>query len=75
MKKIKDFRRRTLYELSNAILPMDTLDHIPWADQNEVFAELAEVARLDRLTPEERTAYEESCASLPQYGQNADESR
>ncbi|MBR4985873.1 MAG: hypothetical protein IKY83_09050 [Proteobacteria bacterium] len=72
MKKIKDFRRRTLYELSNAILPMDTLDHIPWADQNEVFAELAEVARLDRLTPEERTAYEESCACLAEYGQKAD---
>lgn len=56
---------------SYIIKNMDTLDHIPWADQNDVFAELAEVARLDRLTPEERTAYEESCACLAEYGQKA----
>ncbi|MBQ9243894.1 MAG: PD-(D/E)XK nuclease family transposase [Proteobacteria bacterium] len=48
-----------LYILKNA-----SLDRIPWADQNEAFAELAQVARLDSLTPEERCAYEKSCEEL-----------
>ena len=49
-----------LYILKN----MASLDRIPWADQNETFAELAQVARLDSLTPEERCAYEKSCEEL-----------
>ena len=49
-----------LYILKN----MASLDRIPWADQNETFAELAQVARLDSLTPEDRCAYEKSCEEL-----------
>ena len=43
---------------------MATLAQIPWTAQNDVFAELEQVARLDGLTPEERRAYEESCEEL-----------
>lgn len=50
-----------LYILKN----MTSLDHIPWADQCEVFSELAEVASISGLTAEERKLYEESCACLP----------
>lgn len=49
-----------IYILKN----MTSLDHIPWADQCEVFSELAEVASLSGLTEEERKLYEESCACL-----------
>lgn len=47
---------RWMYILKN----METLSEIPWANENEVFSELARVARLDNLTPEEREMYEKS---------------
>ena len=47
---------RWIYILKN----MQDLEVIPWSDENEVFAELAQVARLDALTPEELRAYEAS---------------
>lgn len=43
---------------------MASLERIPWADQNDVFAELEQVARLDSLNTDDRRAYEESCEEL-----------
>ena len=51
---------RWMYILKN----MAHLSEIPWKDENEIFAEIAQVMRVDALTPEEREAYEKSCAAL-----------
>jgi len=43
---------------------MSSLKQIPWAEQHDVFAELAQVAMLDALTHEERSRYDASCEEL-----------
>ena len=46
---------------------MEKLTNIPWAAQDELYAELAKVSNVAALSPQERAAYEET---LKQYRDN-----